>query len=146
MPRKPPEGRRFKPGESGNPEGARRHNPVLRQIRRLTKAQLADFGSMLLDLSVADAEAASRDKVGTSLLKGMMMGQVSAAIKGNPAAYKAILESIVGKPKERIELSGEVAMKQRHTELTDDELKQLYKEKAERLKRLLGDDDQSGDK
>jgi len=129
-------GRDFPKGVSGNP-GGQSGDPAVRAMRRLTRAEIADAGSMLLDLKRSDFEKMAKDPE-CSMLRTVIAGIALAAAKGNPTCFRELMTSIVGKPKERIEVSGSVGVKTRYDVMTDEELKALAASKAASLKKYIG--------
>ena len=107
MPRKPPpEGKRFKPGQSGNPLGAAAHNPELKKLRRLTQQDVADVGTLIVEGDITTLRKLAADK-NENALKGVMASVwLRAYDKGDMNAMDAILNRIIGKVKEVKELQG----------------------------------------
>jgi hypothetical protein len=106
MPSKPPKGRRFAKGKSGNPKGSSAKAKTLGKIAQLTAQQVAQIGTFILE---GDREAL--DKIGKDPSASVLQLWTVALIvksmqKGDPAAYRAVLDRIVGKPKESIEMTG----------------------------------------
>lgn len=97
----------FKKGQSGNPEGGRAHNPDLRLIKNLTEAEMVEIGSLVVKGSIEDLKKI-KDDPKTTVLKAMM---ASVAIKtiqtGNPQALDILLNRLVGKAKERVEITSD---------------------------------------
>ena len=103
-------GRNFVKGVVTNPLGAGAHDPVLRAIRRLSRSQISEIGTLLLDNNHDSLKAIIDDK-NTSVLKLMIASVANRVIaKGDHGALATILEQVAGKPKERIEHSGEVKL------------------------------------
>jgi hypothetical protein len=106
MPKVPPVGFGFKKGKSGNPRGSSTRKRELSALAKLTTAEVASVGVMLLennrqslkDLATDDKESFLKVWTAALMLKGYSTG--------NPAIYNAILDRIIGKPKEMRELSG----------------------------------------
>lgn len=136
MPRKPPEGRRFKKGEINNPTG-NNGSAELRILRRMSRGEIADFGAMLVEMKMKDFRLIPKDE-DASPLKVMVAGMAAAAMKGNSGCWDKLLDRLVGKTKDRIEISGSLAV-QRMTSLSEAEIKAKLKEQEAELKRLLSD-------
>lgn len=107
MPKKPPVGRRFQPGQSGNPLGAALHNQELKALRRLTKETVADIGAMILEADLEALQAVAKDKSATVLRVWFASVAVKAISKGDAMSLNVILNRIVGKVPEEIRHAGE---------------------------------------
>jgi len=101
----PPKETRWKKGQSGNPEGGRKHNPELKKLKNLTEAEIVEVGSLVVKGSITDLKKLSQNP-DCSALTAMMASVAAKAInKGDGAALDILLNRIVGKVKERVEQS-----------------------------------------
>lgn len=103
--------RHFKKGQSGNPEGGRAHNPELRRIKRVTQAEVAEIGSLIVgkDLNALKqivADAKSGAKKHSALKLWMATVAIKGITSGDSHRLNALLDRVVGKVKEKIELTG----------------------------------------
>jgi hypothetical protein len=99
-------GRDFKPGVVTNPRGGGAHNPSLKAVRRLSQMQIAELGTMILEGNIDSLKAVEKDPA-ASVLKVMIASvSIKAINKGDHSALAAILDRIVGKPKQVVEMSG----------------------------------------
>ena len=106
MPRQIPEGRRFKTGNKANPKGAGAHNPALKALRRMTQADLADIGQLILESNLSELERI-KDDPATSALRVMMCAiALKAARNGDSWAMEAILNRIIGKVQDKVQITG----------------------------------------
>lgn len=100
----------FKPGQSGNPEGARAHNPAMKLIKRLSAAEVAQLGTMILTknmLKLKEIAETSKSDVNCkhSALKAVMASIILKAFqKGDAHALDVILNRLIGKVTEKISL------------------------------------------
>lgn len=109
----------WKKGQSGNPKGAALHDPLIKAIRRLSRAQIAEMGTLVLECNWEKIQEIAKDP-NTPALKMMMASVVGKAIaKGDAHAMAIVLEQIVGKVKEKVEHSGSVDL----THFTPDQIK-----------------------
>jgi hypothetical protein len=100
--------RPFPKGVSGNPRGAALHNQDVKLVRRLTRAELAEVGTFILENDIEKIRELANTKVGAPALRVWIARLVVASMnKGNPAPFTAIMDRIVGKAKEHIHISGE---------------------------------------
>lgn len=122
MPRTPPVGRRFKPGQSGNPNGARAHDQDLKRLRRLSAPEVANIGAMILEKDlkglqeiVLSAQAKlpggvdnpAYDPTKHTVLQIWFASiAVKAIQKGDPLALTTILNRIVGAVPKEVRLGG----------------------------------------
>jgi hypothetical protein len=103
-------GRNIQKGQVLNPRGGLAHDPVLKAIRRLSRSEIAEIGTLLLEKNYQALKAIIDDPT-TSVLRLMVASVANRVIaKGDHAAFATLLEQIAGKPKERIEHSGELTM------------------------------------
>lgn len=97
----------FKPGQSGNPQGGKLHNPELRAIKRLTSAEVAEIGSLIVKKNIAGLQAVAKDPESSALKVWMAAIAIKGIKSGDASKLDVLLNRITGKVKERIELSGE---------------------------------------
>ena len=98
-------GRDFKVGHKMAKGGAA-HNPDLKRIRKLTQSEVAEIGSMILELNLKQL-IDIKTETGAKALKVWIASIVARAIsKGDAQALNALLDRIVGKVKDKIEMSG----------------------------------------
>lgn len=129
-----------KKGEIRNPEGARSHNPELKRLRRLTKLELAEIGSALLKGNVREIEAIIEDSdlnpdSKHSAIKVWIAGIALRGIRQNEmGTLDGILDRLVGKVPDEIELSGKGGKPIEHTTESDEERKLRFMKLREQLK------------
>jgi hypothetical protein len=102
----PGPGRRFKPGQSGNPKGAAAHNKDVKRIRRMTADEVAQMGSLILEGNLAGLVAVKDDKDASVLKVWMASVAIKAINKGDAQALGALLDRITGRLTQPIELGG----------------------------------------
>lgn len=102
----------FQKGESGNPLGAKLHDPEIKQLKSLTKKELVEIGNLIIKGNIADLKAVS--KAETSTVLHTMLASVAARIisKGDMAALDVLLNRLVGKVKDEVHHGGEVRLPQ----------------------------------
>jgi hypothetical protein len=100
--------RPFKKGQSGNPQGARLHNPEIKKIKALTEAELIEVATFVLKSSVGQIKMKMKDPK-TPVLQGMVLGlALKTMVKGDAQAFNALMDRLLGKVKENLNLSGHV--------------------------------------
>jgi|SRR5579859_3291368 len=100
---------RFKKGQSGNPLGGKLHDPEIRAIKKLTKEQLKEVGSLLLNYKLKELKALARSKEATIMQQMIASLAFRIIVKGDPVAFDKLLDRLIGKVKEEIEHSGTAA-------------------------------------
>jgi predicted transcriptional regulator len=133
MPRVPPRTGSIKKGEKRNPKGSSAKARALSKVRRMSAADLADLTSLILtgDLDKlkeigTDPQASIMNRLTAKLL-------LDCYTKGDVSIYRAILDRVVGRPKESqsIEISTPVGGALHFAHLSEEELdKQLAALKA----------------
>lgn len=95
----------IKKGQVLNPEGGRAHNPELRAIKRMTAVEVAEMGSLVLKNDIDSLKKIAKEP-GASVLKVMIAAVAVKVIeKGDAHALDILLNRLVGKVKENIEIS-----------------------------------------
>lgn len=98
---------RFKTGNLANPKGAGAHKKALAAVRKMTHEELAETCELILNSNRMELQAVLDDPT-TPMLKVNLISAIMADTqKGLTYTVDRLLERIVGKPKERIELSGD---------------------------------------
>lgn len=102
----PPKAHRFKKGVSGNPLGAKLHNPELRAIKRLTAAEVAEIGALVVSKNLVALKAVIENP-NASALKVWMATIAFRGIKsGNAKSLDILLNRLIGRTTEKIQISG----------------------------------------
>lgn len=105
--------RPIKKGQVLNPEGARAHNPDMVRLKRLTNAEVAEIGTLIVlgneqALSDIILDSEIDPKCQHSALKVWMARIALNGIRrGDGHALDKFLDRVVGKVREKIEISGE---------------------------------------
>lgn len=99
--------RPVKKGEpSRNPKGRQIENPEMKKIKNLTREELVEVGSLVLKGSVDELRAIAKDGKATALKCMVAAVAVRTISKGDPQALDALLNRLIGKVKEHIEVDG----------------------------------------
>ena len=115
-------GKNFQAGKSGNPLGAAVHNPEVKAIRRLTQADVADIGSLILEGNVEKLKEVQMDPTTTVLRVWICSVAIKAINRGDAQALNALLDRIVGKAKDVLEFTGNV---QSDVKVTKEKVKEI---------------------
>lgn len=98
----------FKKGQSGNPLGGKLHNPEIKKLKNLTEAELIEVGTLVVKGRMDELRAMMKDPA-TTALKAMVAGlAIKTIAKGDPSAFNALMDRLLGKVKEHIQHSGSV--------------------------------------
>jgi hypothetical protein len=98
-------GKNFAPGNKLG-KGAGHHNADLKKIRKLTHEQVAEMGSVLLD-GTDGALLAIQENPESSTLKKWIASIITIGIeRGDSRALDVLLDRLIGKVKEEIEVTG----------------------------------------
>lgn len=95
----------FKPGQSGNPQGARLHDPELRAVRNLTKKELADIGNLIIKGDHKALRKLAKSESATVLQRMLASVAVRIIDKGDMGALDILMNRLVGKVKDEVALT-----------------------------------------
>jgi hypothetical protein len=98
--------KQFKKGKSGNPLGAKLHDPEMRMLKNLTKDEMVEIGSLVLKGSVNQLRAIAKDPNCTALKCMIAAVAVRTISKGDPAALDVLLNRLIGKVKDEVNFTG----------------------------------------
>lgn len=98
-------GRDFKPGQVANPLGAGAGDPVMKAIRRLTHAQLAEVGCLIIEQNPEKLKDIMKDPASTSIKVWFAAICLKGIQKGDAHAMDVLMNRIVGKVKEKVDLT-----------------------------------------
>ncbi len=99
----------FKKGEpSGNPLGGKLHNPEIKKIKALTEKELIEVGTFIVQGKMGELKALLKNPE-TPMLQAMVAGlAVKTMVKGDASAFNALMDRLLGKVKEQVQLSGSI--------------------------------------
>jgi len=95
-------------GQSGNPAGAKAHDPLKRALKRITQPEVHDVMTMILGCDLEGLQAVTKDKSSSVLRVWVASAAVKAINKGDLGALEILLNRLHGKPQERVKLSGSI--------------------------------------
>lgn len=87
----------FKPGQSGNPEGGRAHNPIRRALRNLTVESYREVINLVCTGNPDALRELIEDPKTSALQVGVGIAFLKAMKAGDYATIERIVERIVGK-------------------------------------------------
>jgi hypothetical protein len=98
-------GRRIQKGMVLNPLGGKAHNPVIRELRKITQDDVALVGQLIIENNTEEMEriVASPD---STVLQAWMASVAKKGIeRGDSNALDVLLNRIIGKAKERVDVN-----------------------------------------
>ncbi len=99
---------KWKPGESGNPNGRPKDPPEVKEIKLLTKQYFKEIGSLIVLGNIDELERIAQDRKQPVIKVMIAAVAVKAMSKGDMVAIDMLLNRLIGKVKEEVELSGQV--------------------------------------
>lgn len=102
---RPGKGRKFQKGQVANPKGAGAHNKDLKAIRRLTQQEIADVGGMILNSNLEQLKVTRADPTSSVFKVWVCSVAIMAINKGDAHAMGVLLDRIVGKVRDHVELT-----------------------------------------
>lgn len=95
----------FKPGMSGNPEGAKPKTPEERRLLRLTRNDVAGLLNKVSGMTVEELQTKFNDPQ-TNAIERLFIKTVVDGLKGDSVrAAEFILSRIVGRPSENLQIT-----------------------------------------
>lgn len=99
-------GKNFQKGHVANPKGGGALSPEVRAIRKITLEHIEEVADLILDNNLEKLKALASNPE-TSVLKVWIAKAAATGIqKGDLHSLDAILNRVLGKPKERHEVTG----------------------------------------
>lgn len=105
-PKKKVVGRPIQKGQVLNPRGAAAHNPQLRAIRAMSRADIAAIGTMILEKTVEELMAIREAKQLPMLQDVLLSVLIDAKKHGNMEKLDKLLDRIAGPVPTKSELTG----------------------------------------
>lgn len=97
---KPPKHTQFKKGQSGNPEGARRHDSTLKVIRSLTHQQLGVIVDTLFNATVTEIEEIIEDDSYPYYVHIIARAMLKSYRECSIEIIEKLMDRIIGKPRQ----------------------------------------------
>jgi len=145
MPRIPPASGRMKKGETRNPKGSSAKARAIAKARRMSADDLADLTSLLLTGNKDRIAEVAQDPDSNFMQVLTAKLLVECYKKGDISIYKAILDRVIGKPKESksVELTGKdgaaLDLTMTRTDMTMEE-KQARADALAQARKAVGED------
>lgn len=94
-----------KKGEVRNPNGARAHNGLKAQLKKLTTKELADMIELVMTKPVSELQKIAQNPQEISLKVGIASAMVRMINKGDFDTLERMLQRVVGKVKDEVDLN-----------------------------------------
>lgn len=95
----------FKKGNKANPIGAKAHNGLKAQLKKLTTQELSKMIELVMTKSVLDLQKIAQDPREIALKVGIASAMVRMINKGDFDALEKMLQRVVGKVKDEVDLN-----------------------------------------
>lgn len=102
----PPVEHQFKPGVSGNPSGRPKLTEDEKRLRKLTKEQFKEIGDIIVSGNTSELDELIHDPKATVLQVAIATAMRAAIEKGDLGNVEILLNRLIGKPKEELEVTG----------------------------------------
>lgn len=99
----PPVHTQFKKGQSGNPLGAKLHDPELKRIRKISNEMFQELVDLALSEDLSGLQKIIKDPKASALKVGVATSLVKAIQKGDWGTLERIVERLVGKVVVRVD-------------------------------------------
>lgn len=100
-------GRPFKKGESGNPDGRPPTSPEVKALRKITAEALEEIGDLILSGNKTKLQEIAASLTEPAIRVIYAKAACNAMAKGDVANLELILNRVVGKVKDKVDLSSE---------------------------------------
>lgn len=118
----------FKPGQTGNPDGGRRHDPIKRALKNITQKSLRRVLKAILKGNLANLEAIAEDPKSSVLEVGVASAAARAVREGDYGIIERLIERIVGKIPDEVNLNSRNLNISAKAKLTKEEAKRYILE------------------
>lgn len=108
--KKMPLGKRWVKGQSGNPLGKQTHLDW--KLRQLTRSEFAEIANMIIKGNIVELKKIIKDENSSALHCMVASVAVKCIQKGDMHSLDILLNRMVGKVKEEVELTGDIAAPQ----------------------------------
>lgn len=94
----------WKPGQSGNPDGGRLHNPAWKAVKQMSHEDLSALLHFVSHTELIEVERAAKDPTTPMLQRLVMNCFVTATKKGDAKAFDSLMNRMVGPRPQVVEL------------------------------------------
>lgn len=103
--RRPPKATQFKKGQSGNPEGARAHNPAIKALKALTIESFREIIELVMKGNLQSLKSVINDPDTSAVQVGIAKAFLKAIRNGDYTVIEKIAERIVGKIPDQLNIT-----------------------------------------
>lgn len=126
----------WKPGQSGNPEGGRAHDPIKKEFRKFTSAYLKEIIELAVMGDTTSLARIAEDPSEPAIKVGLARSVFNAVNKGDWPMLERIFERITGRVPIVMEHAGKDGGPITTKELSDEDLAKKVAEEEAKLKQL----------
>jgi hypothetical protein len=120
--------KKFKKGQSGNPDGGRKHNPEMRKIKNLTQEELIEVGNMVIKGSTEEMRALVINPESNVLQAMVARVALRTISKGDPKALETLLCRLIGKVPDIVQLNSNNTNANVNVSVSKEDLRAVVKE------------------
>lgn len=113
----------FKKGQSGNPDGARAHNPAIKALKNITLESFREVIELVLKGNLRELKAMAEDPETSALQVGVATAFMKAIKTGDYNVIEQIASRIVGKIPDEINVNAKNLNTNLNTVIDKDKLK-----------------------
>lgn len=113
-------GYQFKPGQSGNPEGGRAHNPIKKAMKKLTQKSFKKIVVAVCTGNLDELRRIAQNPNTPALQVGVANALMRAIREGDFDKLRGIITDVVGKVPEKLEISATTKSLNAHVNVTLD--------------------------
>lgn len=96
----------FKPGQSGNPAGGPKQDPVIKTAKHFDKYNYDRINHWLANTSVEDIRAFVQSGKGTGLEMALATGWLKAISKGDIKSFELLTDRMIGTTVKHVNVTG----------------------------------------
>ncbi len=97
----------IKPGEVRNPEGARAHDPIKKELKKFTQKYMRDTIEVAFTGNIAALQAIVKNPNSPAFQVGLAKALANAITRGDWGTLESIAQRVVGKIPDRIHLGSD---------------------------------------
>jgi len=118
----------FQKGRSGNPAGARAHNPAIKALRKLTLETYREVIELVLTGNLTELKAMAEDPDTPAVQVGIATAFMKAIKNGDYSVIERIAERIIGKIPDELNINSKNVNANLNAAIDKEKLKAAYAE------------------
>jgi len=117
--------KKWSKGDIPNPRGAGAHNPYVKGLKKITSEEYADIIDFALQHDITSLRKLAKDPLTSAIKMGVAKALIKAIDDSNWGILNAIVERLVGKPVQQIQLNANVKNEVDLSQFSDEDLLKL---------------------